>query len=49
MCRRNQLYAWILLSFGAGVLLGLWLECNFLAHCFGIGVICAGSCLLRKK
>ena len=49
MCRQNQLWGWMLLSFGAGVLLGLWLEGGFLSHCFAFGTIVLGIGFLRKR
>jgi len=49
MCRQNQLWGYIQLAFGVGVLVGLWMEGGFLAHCFGIGMIILGGCTLKKK
>ncbi len=48
MCRRNQLWGCMLLAFGVGLLIGLWIECGFLAHCFGFCMIAVG-CALGKK
>lgn len=48
MCRQNQLWGWLLCAFGVGVLVGLWLEGGFWAHCFGFGMIVLGVAILRK-
>lgn len=48
MCRQNQLWGWLLCAFGAGALVGLWLEGGFWAHCFGFGMIVLGVAILRK-
>lgn len=49
MCRQNQLWGCILAAFGLGVLIGVWIEGGFFAHCFGIGMIFLGCCVLRKR
>jgi len=49
MCRHNQLWGCTLLAFGLGVLVGLWIESGFLAHCFGFAMIILGWCIARKK
>lgn len=49
MLRRNQLLGIAALAFGVGLLLGIWIEGGFLAHCFGFGVVIVGCCLLKKK
>ena len=49
MCRQNQLWGFVLIAFGAGVLIGTWLEGGFLCHCFGFGPIVGGLGILRKK
>lgn len=49
MCRQNQLWGCALLAFGAGVLIGIWIESGFLAHCFGIALIVLGIGVARKK
>lgn len=48
MCRRQLLFAWILLAFGAGLLLGVLLDSAFLKCCMGIGSLVVGILLLRK-
>ncbi len=48
MCRNNQLWGCILIAFGLGVLIGLWLEGGFFAHCFGFGLMALGPCVMRK-
>jgi len=49
MCRQNQLWGFMQLAFGVGVLVGLWIDGGFVSHCFGIGMIIFGFCFLRKK
>lgn len=49
MCRQNQLWGCLLMAFGLGVLIGLWIEAGFLAHCFGFVLIVSGCCVIRKK
>ena len=49
MCRRNQLWGCMLLAFGVGLLIGLWIECGFLAHCFGFALIVLGIGVAKKK
>ncbi len=48
MCRRNQLWGWLLMAFGFGLLLGLWLEGGFFCHCFGFGSMIVGFCICRR-
>ena len=49
MCRQNLLWGLALLTFGVGVLVGLWLKEGFFAHCFGFGLMITGWCILRRK
>lgn len=49
MCRQNQLFGCVLLAFGIGLLIGLWIEGGFLAHCFGFGLIVLGCGVGKKK
>lgn len=49
MCRQNQLWGCMLLAFGLGMLVGLWIEGGFIAHCFGFGFIILGCSVGRKK
>ena len=49
MCRKNQLWGCMLMAFGLGVLVGLWLEGGFFCHCFGFAGIIAGACMCRKR
>lgn len=49
MCRQNQLWGCVLLAFGLGVLIGLWIESGFLAHCFGFAVIFVGCGVIRRR
>ena len=48
MCRHNQLLGCCALAFGAGLLLGLWLESGFLAHCLGLGLVLIGLSTAAK-
>jgi membrane protein implicated in regulation of membrane protease activity len=49
MCRRNQLFGWMLLAFGLGLLIGKCLESGFISSCVGVGIIIAGLCVMRQK
>ena len=48
MCRYNQLWGYLQIAFGLGLLIGLWIEGGFLSHCFGFGMILLGCVFLRK-
>ena len=46
MCRQNQLFGWMLVCFGAGLLLGTWIASVFLGCCMGVAAVaarCAGA------
>lgn len=49
MCRRNQVLGFVLIGFGIGVLVGLWLESGFLAHCLGAAAIVVGCGITKRK
>ncbi len=49
MCRKNQLWGCAMLTFGLGLLIGIWLEGGFLAHCFGFGIIFLGCGVFRMR
>ena len=49
MCRQNQLWGCMLLTFGVGVLVGLWLEGGFFSHCFGFAMIVVGCCIWKRR
>lgn len=49
MCRHNQLYGCMLLSFGFGILVGTWLSNVFWCHCLGIGLMLFGLAVCRRK
>ena len=49
MCRRNHLFGLALLSFGAGLIIGCWLESGLLRVCLGVGLLAAGILMLQKK
>lgn len=48
MCRRNLFFAGILIAFGAGVLVSLFIESTLFRFVLGIGAIGAGFFLLKK-
>lgn len=48
MCRHNQLWGCVLMAFGLGVLIGVWLEGGFLCHCLGFGLIVIGFGMARR-
>lgn len=49
MCRRNQLFAFLLIAFGVGLLVGLWLTSGFVCGCLGVGSVVCGLLLIQKK
>ena len=49
MCRKNQLFGWILMAFGWGVLVGSWITKGFFCFCFGFGMMVLGCCILRRR
>ncbi len=49
MCRRNLLWGCVMVAFGMGVLVGLWLGEGFWCHCFGFGFIVIGCGCFRRK
>lgn len=49
MCRYHQLWGCIVMAFGIGVLIGLWIEGGFLAHCFGFSLIIVGVAVAKKR
>lgn len=49
MCRRQMLYGWILVAFGAGLLLGLLIPSGFVKCCLGLGSAALGVLILTKK
>lgn len=49
MCRRNQLFGWVLLAFGLGLLIGKCLEGGVLSTFVGLVIIFGGCCALRQK
>lgn len=49
MCRNNQFWGGVLTAFGLGVLMGIWIESGFLAHCFGFALIIGGLCVCKKR
>ena len=49
MCRRNLLLGLGLLAFGGGLLVGCWLESEFIRNCIGLGLMAVGVLALQKK
>lgn len=49
MCRRNQLWGWMLIAFGLGVLICLCISSHFFKCCMGTAGIVGGFFMLRKK
>lgn len=49
MCRRHELWGWILVALGIGILFGIFLESGFLRCCIGIGAIALGIAVIHKK
>ena len=47
MCRQNQLFGWMLVCFGAGLLLGTWIASVFLGCCMGVAAV-AGIFAIKK-
>jgi len=49
MCRRHELWAWMLICFGAGILFGCFFESGFFCCSVGIGVVILGAGMFRRK
>lgn len=49
MCRKNQLWGLLFVTFGFGLLLGMLLESGFLCGCLGLGLIVGGLFVLQRK
>lgn len=49
MCRYQQLWGAVMVAFGIGLLVGMWLQGGFLSHCLGFGVIVIGFGVFRRK
>ncbi len=49
MCRRNQLWGYILLAFGAGILVGTWLGSDLFCHLLGFLALFSGFGVCRRK
>lgn len=49
MCRWNQLWGYLLMAFGMGVLVGTWLENGLFCHLFGLLAIFGGIGICTKK
>lgn len=48
MCRHNQLWGFVLIALGLGILIGTWLESGFLTLCFSIGLAAIGCAMMRR-
>ncbi len=49
MCRQHKLWGCSVMTFGLGLLIGIWLEGGFWCHCLGIALVICGFMSLRKK
>ena len=49
MCRYYQLWGSILVAFGFGILIGIWIEGGFFSHCLGFLLMIIGFGIGRKK
>lgn len=49
MCRRNQVWGWLLAAFGLGLLIGTQIESGFLCVCLSFGAIIIGFAVSRKN
>ena len=49
MYRRNQLWGCTAFAFGLGLLIGIWIEGGFWAHCFGFALLGVGCSFFRRK
>lgn len=49
MCRQFELWGWILISLGIGLLLGTFLESGFVQLCIAVGAIAAGIMVMQRK
>jgi len=48
MCRRNWFHGWLMIAFGAGVLLGTLVDSGLLLFLIGLGTLAWGFCLMQK-
>lgn len=49
MCRRHQLWGFILIAFAVGVLFGLWLDSGFFSYLLCVGAIGIGLGILKRN
>jgi membrane protein implicated in regulation of membrane protease activity len=49
MCRQQQLYGWMAVAFGVGILAGNAIDSGFWAFMVGVGAILVGLCRMVKK
>jgi membrane protein implicated in regulation of membrane protease activity len=49
MCRQQQLYGWMAVAFGVGILAGNVIYSGFWAFMVGVGAILVGLCSRVKK
>lgn len=49
MCRQQELWGWMLVAFGAGILFAFILESGFLRCCIGAGAVALGILVMQRK
>ena len=49
MCRKNHMWALAVISFGLGLLIGLWIESGFVQGCIGVAFVGFGIFIFQKK
>lgn len=49
MCRRNELWGWVLFSFGLGLMVGQSLESGFFTFIFMVGLMIGGLGMCKRK
>lgn len=49
MCRQNQLFGWILIAFGIGLLIGVGLESGFWTCVLALASVILGFWVMKKK
>jgi hypothetical protein len=49
MCRQHQLYGWMAVAFGVGILAGGAIESGFWVFVLGVCAIIGGLCRVVKK
>lgn len=49
MHRKKYMWGYLCPAFGLGLLVGMWIESGFWAHCIGFGLLFYGVSQLCKK